>query len=61
MKKIGANIVGVVTAIKETNVWERTLGDIDPAYPSLVHAPIKCPLFRKTAGGWVPDMTTMPS
>lgn len=61
MKKIGANIVGVVTAIKETNVWERALGAIDPAYPALVHAPIKCPLFRKTAGGWVPDMSTMPT
>ncbi|CCB63890.1 MULTISPECIES: phosphoribosyltransferase [unclassified Hyphomicrobium] len=61
MKKIGANIVGVVTAIKETRVWERTLGDIDPAYRALVHAPIKCPLFRKTPEGWVPDMLTMPT
>jgi len=38
MKKLGAEVVGVVTAIKETNVWQRKLAAIDPAYPALVHA-----------------------
>lgn len=60
MKKIGANVVGVVTAIKETRVWFDKLGAIDPAYPALIHAPIRFPLFRKTEKGWVPDPTTMP-
>lgn len=60
MEKIGANVVGVVTAIKETNVWQEKLGAINPAWPALVHAPIRCPLFRKDGDGWVPDMSTMP-
>lgn len=61
MEKIGANVVGVVTAIQETNVWQRTLGAIDPAWPALVHAPIRCPLFRRVDGGWAPDWSTMPA
>ena len=54
MEKIGANVVGVVTAVKETNVWAQKLGSIQPHYPSLVRAPIKCPLFGKVEGGWSP-------
>lgn len=61
MRRIGANVVGVATAIKETNVWEKKLGALDPAWPGLVRAPIRCPLFRKGAGGWYPDWSTMPS
>lgn len=60
MKKLGANVVGVACAIKETRVWQETLGAIDPAYPALVHAPVRFPLYRKIEGGWAPDMTTMP-
>lgn len=61
MRRIGANVVGVATAIKETNVWQKTLGAIDPGWPGLVHAPISCPLFRKGAGGWYPDWSTLPA
>lgn len=61
MRKIGVDVVGVVTAIKETNVWQQKLGALDPAWPALVHAPIACPLFRKSAGGWVPDPATLPT
>jgi hypothetical protein len=25
-----------------------------------VTSPISCPLFRRTAAGWVPDWTTLP-
>lgn len=60
MKRIGANVVGVATAIKETNVWQTTLGAIDPDWPGLVRAPIRCPLFRKVEGGWAPDWSTLP-
>jgi adenine/guanine phosphoribosyltransferase-like PRPP-binding protein len=60
MEKLGCHVVGVITAIKETNVWQKTLGKASPAYPALVHAPISCPLFRKVPGGWAPDMATMP-
>ncbi len=61
MKKLGGNVVGVITAIKETNVWQKTLGDASADYPALVHAPVSCPLFRKVPGGWAPDMATMPT
>ena len=60
MKKIGAHVVGVVTAIRETRVWANKLAAIDPAYPGLVLSPIRCPLFRKSESGWVPDWSTLP-
>jgi len=60
MKKIGADVVGVVTAIRETRVWMDKLAAIDPAYPALVTSPICCPLFHKTDGGWEPDASTLP-
>ena len=60
MKKIGATVVGIVTAVKETNVWVDKLGALNPAYPSLVTAPIRCPLFAKVLGGWVPVEGTLP-
>jgi adenine/guanine phosphoribosyltransferase-like PRPP-binding protein len=60
MKKLGADVVGVVTAIRETRAWMEKLSAIDPAYPSLVTSPICCPLFRRFETGWVPDWTTLP-
>ncbi|MBW4581264.1 MAG: hypothetical protein KME42_16975 [Tildeniella nuda ZEHNDER 1965/U140] len=60
MQKIGANVVGIVTAVKETNVWVNKLSAIDPTYPTLVTAPIRCPLFSKVAGGWIPVEGTLP-
>jgi adenine/guanine phosphoribosyltransferase-like PRPP-binding protein len=60
MKKIGAHVIGVVTAIRETRVWIDKLSAIDPAYRSLVTSPICCPLFRKSGDGWLPDPSTMP-
>jgi len=60
MKKLGADVVGVVTAIRETRVWIDKLAAIDPAYPGLVHSPICCPLFRRSGSGWAPDPSTLP-
>ncbi len=60
MKKIGADVIGVVTAIRETRVWIDKLTAIDAAYRALVTSPICCPLFRKSGDGWVPDASTMP-
>jgi adenine/guanine phosphoribosyltransferase-like PRPP-binding protein len=60
MKKIGANVIGVVTAIRETRVWIDKLSAIDPNYRALVRSPICCPLFRKNGDGWIPDHSTMP-
>jgi adenine/guanine phosphoribosyltransferase-like PRPP-binding protein len=60
MEKLGAEVVGVVTAISETRVWIDKLAGINPAYPALVTSPIGCPLFRRADGGWVPDWSTQP-
>jgi adenine/guanine phosphoribosyltransferase-like PRPP-binding protein len=60
MRKLGAEVVGVITAIRETRVWIENLAAIDAAYPALVTSPIRCPLFRKSDAGWVPDWATMP-
>jgi adenine/guanine phosphoribosyltransferase-like PRPP-binding protein len=60
MKKIGADVIGVVTAIRETRVWIDKLSAIDPHYRALVGSPIRCPLFRKSGDGWMPDHSTMP-
>jgi len=60
MKKIGAHVVGVITAIRETRVWSAKLSSIDPAYLAMVNSPIRCPLFRKSGEGWVPDWATLP-
>jgi adenine/guanine phosphoribosyltransferase-like PRPP-binding protein len=60
MKRIGAHVVGVITAIRETRVWSARLSSIDPAYAAMVNSPIRCPLFRKSGEGWVPDWATMP-
>jgi adenine/guanine phosphoribosyltransferase-like PRPP-binding protein len=60
MKKLGAHVVGVVTAIRETRVWIDKLTALDASYPGLIKSPIRCPLFRRTSAGWVPDRSTMP-
>lgn len=59
MKKLGAHVVGVVTAIRETRVWVEKLAALDPSYPALITSPIRCPLFRTSGAGWVPDWTTL--
>ncbi len=59
MEKLGVNVVGIVTAVKETNVWVEKLASLDPRYPGLVHAPLRYPLFRRTADGWVPIEGTL--
>jgi adenine/guanine phosphoribosyltransferase-like PRPP-binding protein len=60
MKRIGADVIGVATAIRETRVWIDKLSAIDARYRALVTSPICCPLFRKSGDGWIPDPSTMP-
>jgi adenine/guanine phosphoribosyltransferase-like PRPP-binding protein len=60
MAKLGAEVVGVVTAIRETRVWIEKLGAINSSYPALVTSPIRAPLFRRSGSGWAPDWSTMP-
>ena len=60
MRRIGADIVGIAVAIKETRVWIDRLGAIDSRLPGMVHAPVSYPLFRRAPDGWMPDLTTLP-
>jgi adenine/guanine phosphoribosyltransferase-like PRPP-binding protein len=60
MSRVQAEVVGIVTAMQETRVWIERLGAIDPRYPTLVRSCIRCPLFRRTPDGWVPDWSTLP-
>lgn len=56
MRKLGAEVVGVVTAMRETRMWIDKLAAMDAAYPALVRSVIQCPLFRRTENGWIPDL-----
>lgn len=60
MERIGADVVGIVTAIKETNAWVEKLASLDPKYPAMVHAPIGYPLFTRADGGWTAVPGTHP-
>lgn len=60
MERIGADVVGIVTAVRETNAWVATLGALDPSYPGLVHAPLGFPLFARHADGWAAVPGTEP-
>jgi adenine/guanine phosphoribosyltransferase-like PRPP-binding protein len=60
MAALGVNVVGIVTAVKETNVWETRLAKVGPEWPGKVFAPIKYPLFKKSGDGWTPVEGTSP-
>jgi adenine/guanine phosphoribosyltransferase-like PRPP-binding protein len=60
MRKLGAEVVGIITAMRETRRWIEKLAAIDAAYPALVRSVFQCPLFRRTEGGWMPDWQTTP-
>ncbi len=59
MEKLSANVVGIVTAVKETNVWVNRLAAIDPALPAKVFAPIRFPLYAKDGDSWKPVPNTL--
>jgi adenine/guanine phosphoribosyltransferase-like PRPP-binding protein len=61
MERIGADVVGIVTAVQETNAWTRTLTALHPSYPGLVHAPLRFPLFTRDGDDrWVAVPGTAP-
>ena len=60
MRRIGADVVGIAVAIKETRVWIERLAAIDSRLPGMVHGPVSYSLFRRTSEGWMPDAATLP-
>jgi adenine/guanine phosphoribosyltransferase-like PRPP-binding protein len=59
LQRIGAQLAGVVVAMKQTNRWETAMADL-PASPP-VRAVYGCPLFRRGDDGWWPVTETQPA
>jgi adenine/guanine phosphoribosyltransferase-like PRPP-binding protein len=59
LHKIGADVAGMVVAMKQTNRWETAVATL-PA-PLVVRAVYGCPLFQRSDGGWMPIAETEPS
>jgi adenine/guanine phosphoribosyltransferase-like PRPP-binding protein len=58
LQRVGAEIAGMVVAMKQTNRWE-TAGSALSA-PLAVRAVFGCPLFLRGDGGWTPVTETQP-
>ena len=54
LQKAGAEIVGMVVAMKQTNRWQAATA------PLPVRAAFGCPLFQRGADGWSPLTETQP-
>jgi adenine/guanine phosphoribosyltransferase-like PRPP-binding protein len=58
LHKIGAEVTGMIVAMKQTRRWETAL-HAHPTHP-LVRAVFGCPLFRRGEDGWWPLADTQP-
>jgi len=59
LQKIGADVAGMVVAMKQTNRWEKAAAQL--AAPPVVRAVFGCPLFERSEDGWVPLAGTQPA
>ncbi|HET7888691.1 MAG TPA: phosphoribosyltransferase [Bradyrhizobium sp.] len=59
LQKTGAEVAGMVVAMKQTNRWEATLATLPT--PLAVRAAFGCPLFQRGENGWIPLTETQPS
>lgn len=55
LQKIGAEIAGMVVAMKQTNRWEASAATLP------VRAVYGCPLFQRSDAGWMPLIETQPA
>jgi adenine/guanine phosphoribosyltransferase-like PRPP-binding protein len=55
LQTIGADIAGMVVAMKQTNRWQASATSLP------VRAVFGCPLFQRGEGGWVPLTETQPA
>ena len=55
LQSIGAEITGIVVAMKQTNRWQAS------AAPLPVRAVFGCPLFQRDEDGWMPLTETQPA
>ncbi|OPY98095.1 phosphoribosyltransferase [Bradyrhizobium sacchari] len=59
LQKVGADIAGMVVAMKQTNRWQASTAALSP--PLAVRAVYGCPLFQRGEAGWVPLVETQPA
>ncbi|WP_423963031.1 phosphoribosyltransferase [Bradyrhizobium sp.] len=59
LQTAGAEIAGMVVAMKQTNRWEAVAAGLSP--PLAVRAVFGCPLFVLGEAGWVPIAETEPA
>lgn len=55
---LGAEVAGIVVAMKQTNRWQAPLSALAPPPP--VRAAYGCPLFERKDDGWWPLQATLP-
>ena len=59
LRKAGAEIAGMIVAMKQTNRWEAQVAALSA--PFAVRAVYGCPLFLHSDAGWIPLTETQPS
>jgi adenine/guanine phosphoribosyltransferase-like PRPP-binding protein len=59
LRKVGAEVSGMVVAMKQTNRWEAAVATL--AAPLAVRAAFGCPLFQRSDVGWIPLTETQPT
>ena len=58
LHKIGADVAGMVVAMKQTNRWETTVATLPTSLT--VRSVYGCPLFQRSEAGWMPIAGTEP-
>ena len=58
LHKIGADVAGMVVAMKQTNRWEAAVATLPT--PLAVRSVYGCPLFQRSEAGWMPIAETEP-
>ena len=59
LRKVGAEIAGMIVAMKQTNRWEAPVAALSA--PLAVRAVYGCPLFLRGDAGWIPLAETQPT
>jgi adenine/guanine phosphoribosyltransferase-like PRPP-binding protein len=59
LQKAGAEVAGMIVAMKQTNRWEAPAAALSA--PLAVRAVYGCPLFLRSDAGWMPLAETQPS
>lgn len=59
LQKVGAEVAGMVVAMKQTNRWQAVTATLSASFP--VRAVYGCPLFQRSDDGWIPLAETQPA